>query len=565
MAATEFFNRLPVPKILFIVLASLSGVAAADANVCSGVTSANGRACCPAACGVCGGANCVNTTPGAEQCCIDLIMLAKPPECSASIEPPCKMPAVAQKDLVKCNSGIANDFAYKSCEGYCNIENQESHCQKCKCKGCAMCEPPPPPPPPIESPPPNFGHILPAEPDAMGCTFDYMVEVAWRAGFKAEVIMNKWTPGQHILVDFGPSEVGIGKSWSAQSQRIDARNAFIFTLGPRSDEKGGFGFNGLTPGTNPIPTLTCVSDPPPPPPPAPPQPPRSPPPPPPPPCPSEPPMPPPPPISVYAPKKCRAAPDRSVAVPIPKLARLRSACSLVLFDVHDLVTTASSCASVGLQWTAAVAAAGYPILGYEVKAHLAGDTGARPVVRDTTSTSVEMSGLLSSTKYDITVRARSDAGLGPTSLPVTITTDPATAQPQPPFGAPTVHPASTNDCSAIELSLPPLRPGCAGDQSYTLESSTGSGLWQTAMSDVTSDTVTLRPLDAYTAYTFRLIAVNAAGTSTPGPPSELMLTDARHANLLRAPKVEATSSASFKVREHCFFRGSIPCVSSALI
>ena len=176
---------------------------------------------------------------------------------------------------------------------------------------------PPSPPPNPHPPPPPPPPVL----DAMGCAFKYTVVKSWSRGFGGEVVPNEWEVGKKVLIDFGPRKVDITR-WgygAAKSTRMQHTNAYVVVLGSRSDENKGFGFNAggdfETEGP-PTPIITCLSQPPPPPPPPPPAPPS---PPPPPPAPLPPPSPSPPPLSLYAPSK-----------------------------VKGLVTTSSSCASVGL-------------------------------------------------------------------------------------------------------------------------------------------------------------------------------------------------------------------------
>jgi len=72
----------------------------------------------------------------------------------------------------------------------------------------------------------------------------------------------------------------------------------------------------------------------------------------------------------------------------------------------------------------------------------------------------------------------------------------------------------------LDLLLPPLRPGCAGDQSYTLLASAGAG-WAPMRGGVVGPSVQLTNLEPYAALSFKLVAVNAAGASTRGHPSEV--------------------------------------------
>lgn len=491
---------------------------------CTGLLSKNGRACCPQSCGACGAPTCASDPGGAGQCCTDHVL--KGSECSESRGPPCKIPLPNPTTPAKvpCHSGLENDIGHESCGDFCK---EVRNCAKCKCKACAMCISPPPviSPPPTPSPlppaPPDLGHFT-TEPDPMGCSFSYVVDTSYARGFKAEVLLHdtKWKDNMRVLVDFGPVAVDIGGSWGASSQRIKNMNAYLFFLRRWPDERGGFGFNARADAEKgaPMPTVQCVGAPPPPLPPLPPGPPPPPrPPPPPSPAPSPPPEPPPP-ISIYAPKK-----------------------------IEHVVVEATSCASVELKWHSAEAVRGHPVLDYQLSAQRA-DGSAQPIVKGgVIGHEGELGGLISGTKYAVTVRGRSAAGgFGPKSTALILDTDPATRPPEMPFDTPKVLPSGTSECAAIALSLPALRGGCGGDESFTVEVSGDSG-WRAVLTESTATTAVIDSLDPYAAHRFRLVAVNSAGRSASGRPTPATLTDPAHSNIVAPPSVKAISSASFEV------------------
>ena len=233
--------------------------------------------------------------------------------------------------------------------------------------------------------------------------------------------------------------------------------------------------------------------------------------------------------------------------------------------MEKLQPTSATCASVALTWHAANAnMKDHPVVDYEVSAVRAdgsvddrscydttddrakcGGSDQHQIQQGITSTSHEMTGLLPSTGYFVRVRARAEVGYGPHSAPVTLTTTAATRAPEAPFSAPKVHDGGKqHDCSAIELRLPTLRPGCGGDERLTIEMSEG-GAWLPAAEDVKGKTTMISALDPYAVYRFRAIAINGAGSSKPGVESSSMVTDPEHANA--APTVTPTSSASFEV------------------
>jgi hypothetical protein len=202
---------------------------------------------------------------------------------------------------------------------------------------------------------------------------------------------------------------------------------------------------------------------------------------------------------------------------------------------------------VGVQWEPATPRAGYPLQGYQVSASRL-DRATDPVTRDVGAgtRAAEVTGLAPGTHYSLTVRGQCAAGLGLPTEPIVVLTDPAAAAPPIPFDEPTLDPSSTGACDGIDLLLPALRPGCAGDTNLRVLVSSG-GEWRTAADGAVHRRLRLNGLDAYAAHRFRLVAVNAAGESAVGRPSAAMLTDGAHGGLLTAPEVIATSSASFRV------------------
>ena len=512
-----------------LALLLLPHIAAADPQ-CDGTLSANGRACCPISCGeTCGGAKCAaDATPALSpevkaRCCPEKLLTVAPP-CTEAGGAPCVMPVQLQKGQIACSSGLDNDLPYESCLSYCTMN---AHCVKCKCKACNVCQGNRPPLHPIAkppSPPMIYASSKSAAADALGCVLQYSVTRFDPKSFSAQVTLNMWVPGMKVLVDYGPNAVEIANGWGADPTRIAGRGyGYLFVLRRAPDQHGGFGFNGRGgfPNGAPVPEMKCVSDPPPPPPPKPPYLPPPPRPPPPPSPPPSPPPPPPPPVSVYAPKR-----------------------------VEHLQVTSSTCASASMQWHAAAAVVGHAVQDYEVSVQRAEEP--EKTHQGIKGTTFEATGLLPSTSYALRVRARANVGPGPFSSLVTVTTYAGTRPPEPPYTAPKPHTEATaagekvRDCSAIELKLPPLRPGCGGDEKLTVEMSDG-GAWLPAVEDVKAKTATVPSLDPYIAYRFRVTASNAAGVSSPGPESAPILTDAEGTEVGKPPTATATSSASISV------------------
>ena len=383
------------------------------------------------------------------------------------------------------------------------------------CRACKLCLPPSPP---VASPPPS-----PPSPDALGCVFTHNI-LSPGSKFRAQILVKPWTPGQQVLVDYGPSPVQIQRAWGAMINPVPQRNAFIMVLGSRGDEQGGFSFNGAG-ADSPTPNIQCVSNPPPPPFPLPPAPPF---PPPPPPAPLPPPSPSPPPTSIFAPK-------------VPK----------------HLESTSSSCASVGLKWDKAHIPDLTPDapksltreklhdVSYEVTAQRADGTTSQIFSKTVPGTEAEVGGLLPSTKYALRVRSINGAGMSALSESTLVDTAPAMRAPDAPFEPPGLAPSS--ECTTVELALPKLRGGCGGDLSLQVEGSRAGGKFGVFKKDLTGASVVIDGLDPYAAYRFRIVAANGIGLSAEGPSSVPFLSDHGREVILAAPLVEPTSSASFRV------------------
>ena len=154
--------------------------------------------------------------------------------------------------------------------------------------------------------------------------------------------------------------------------------------------------------------------------------------------------------------------------------------------------------------------------------------------------------LKAGTEYTVRVRTINAAGLGEPSEPFVFSTlmpDQAPEAPEP------VKRHETPECSTIEMRAPSLRAsGCSSDNHLAIQSFTTHRRDWTAVLNVQDTEVRLENLDPMIAYSFRVVAVNQAGSSEPsaeaGPfvPGNLE-------KLLRtgAPNVTNTSSGSYLV------------------
>ena len=145
------------------------------------------------------------------------------------------MPASTPSDGVQCRSGLDNDLPYEACLSYCTMA---AHCVKCKCKACGLCKAKSPPSPPMPPPPVVYAHTRSPTADALGCIFEYNVDRFDIRSFKAEVIVNRWSQGGKVLVDFGPIDVTISGSWGADAARIPGKNGYVFVMRHAPEVRG---------------------------------------------------------------------------------------------------------------------------------------------------------------------------------------------------------------------------------------------------------------------------------------------------------------------------------------
>ena len=80
-----------------------------------------------------------------------------------------------------------------------------------------------------------------------------------------------------------------------------------------------------------------------------------------------------------------------------------------------------------------------------------------------------------------------------------------------------------------------------------MEVSAAGGAWSTALQGVAPPVVTVGNLEDAASYHLRLVVSNAHGQSAPSEPSDALLTDGSHVQLLEPPDVSAISSSSYAV------------------
>ena len=210
----------------------------------------------------------------------------------------------------------------------------------------------------------------------------------------------------------------------------------------------------------------------------------------------------------------------------------------------DLVLKQATCDSLDVAWNAAVDN-GFAVRGHTVfyrRRDAAEDSFEEVEVGPESKTT--LSGLAGSTTYYVKVRARNDRGAGHQSARLAAATlsggGPKTATTAP-------EALDSPDCHSITLSLPKLRPGCRGDAFLSVhrrEAGDDAAGWSKSIERSAQGTVTVRDLEPYSAYEFRVVAHNDDGESPASVSSGLLLTDV-FSRVGVAPSVVATSSASF--------------------
>ncbi|HEV2193363.1 MAG TPA: fibronectin type III domain-containing protein [Nitrosopumilaceae archaeon] len=179
-----------------------------------------------------------------------------------------------------------------------------------------------------------------------------------------------------------------------------------------------------------------------------------------------------------------------------------------------LTSTAVSSAQINLSWTAS-STGGSPITGYKIEYKIG--SGAYSVLAANTAnttTSYSHTGLTASTAYTYRVSAINSIGTGTTSAEATATTQapPATAP-----AAPTGLTSTAVSSAQINLSWTAPSNGGSPITGYKIEYKIGSGAYSVLAANTANTTTSYSHtgLIPSTAYTYRVSAINAIGTSTP--------------------------------------------------
>jgi sugar lactone lactonase YvrE len=177
------------------------------------------------------------------------------------------------------------------------------------------------------------------------------------------------------------------------------------------------------------------------------------------------------------------------------------------------VTAVAGNAQASVSWSAPVSDGGSAITGYIVASTPGGLTAT---VSGTTTTAV-VTGLTNGTSYTFSVIAVNIMGNSIQSVPSSPVTPSAPAAPTAP-GAPTSVTAVAGDAQASVSWSAPSSNGGSTITGYTVTSTPG-GL--TATANGTTTTAVVTGLTNGTAYTFAVVATNAAGNSAPASSSSV--------------------------------------------
>src|SRR3989454_793942 len=181
-----------------------------------------------------------------------------------------------------------------------------------------------------------------------------------------------------------------------------------------------------------------------------------------------------------------------------------------------LTTPYVSSSQISISWAAPFSDGGSPITGYKVERSADGGTTWNIIAPNTGLPGTYYSNyhLLASTTYTYRVSAINSVGTGSPSSTASATTSAATV-PNPPTGLATPYVSS----SQISISwAAPLNSGGSPITGYKIERSTDGGTtWTTIAPNIAPSPrwYSNYHLLASTAYTYRVSAINSAGTSLP--------------------------------------------------
>jgi len=210
-----------------------------------------------------------------------------------------------------------------------------------------------------------------------------------------------------------------------------------------------------------------------------------------------------------------------------------------------LAATTVSSSQINLSWTAPTNNGGATITGYKIERSTDSGSTWSSLVANTGSASTKYSdtGLTQSTSYAYRVSAINSAGASAPSNVSSATTPNNITAPSPPTGLTT----TTVSSSQINLSwTTPSSNGGSAITGYDVDRSTNNGnSWSTVTSNTGSTTTAYNDtgLSPSTTYTYRVSAINSAGTGSPSNIS-FATTGTVTTNGIKLDNVQSTSGST---------------------
>ncbi len=175
--------------------------------------------------------------------------------------------------------------------------------------------------------------------------------------------------------------------------------------------------------------------------------------------------------------------------------------------VTSLSAAATSSSTIGVSWQ--TPATGSGSLTYTVQYRITGSSTWSVAAAALTTTSCQITGLTSSTSYDITVQTSSTNGVGPYSNIINVATL-AAAQSSVP-GQVSGLSASVASSTSVQLAWS-SQSGTNSATSYTVQYRvSGGSTWTSSITGVTSTNASVTGLQPSTSYDFSVFGVNGAG------------------------------------------------------
>jgi Domain of unknown function (DUF4082)/Fibronectin type III domain/Bacterial Ig domain len=178
------------------------------------------------------------------------------------------------------------------------------------------------------------------------------------------------------------------------------------------------------------------------------------------------------------------------------------------------VSATAGSLSATVNWTPPVSDGGSPLTGYRITPYI-GATAQTPVTAASSATSAAVPSLTAGTSYTFTVAAINAVGAGPESATSNAVTPTTVAAP----GAPTGATASAKNSGAQVNWTAPSNDGGSPLTGYRITPYIGASAQAATTVSASATTAAIGGLANGTAYTFRVAAINAAGTGPDSAPS----------------------------------------------